>query len=141
LYTLNHNVIKENQAWTDMNLLTRLIIVTLVLSQTWGISEFDELAHQIIDDIRANRPLTATFVESWYDHGDPGHIQSVCDAFNLPQDIEHRRQEVQEIENLLVEHKEPKDQARFHQLMRLISPEKQEPITLLLMNYMIGIPE
>ena len=118
------------------------LLFTFVISitQLVAMSEFDELAHQITDNIRADRPLTPEFIESWYDHGDRPHIQSVCDAFHLSDDSEQRSQEVRDLEDLLVEHKGSAEQSRFHKLMGQLSPKKREPITLLLMNYMIGIP-
>lgn len=124
-----------------MRYLTLLFTAAIIFSPLWGMSEFDELAHQITDDIRANRPVTPEFIESWYDHGDQAHIRSVCDAFPLPADPAARAQEVLGLEDLLVEHKELNEKTRFHELMGRLSPNKRQSITLLLTNYMIGIPE
>lgn len=119
------------------------LLFTLLISVTQlsAMSEFDELAHRITDNIRANRPVTPEFIESWYDHGDQAHIRSVCDAFPLPTDPATRAQEVLGLEDLLVEHKELTEKTRFHELMGRLSPNKRQSITLLLTNYMIGIPE
>lgn len=123
-----------------MKHLSLLFTLLISVTQLSAMSEFDELAHRITDNIRTDRPVTPEFLESWYDHGDRPHIQSVCDAFKLPDDSEQRLREVRELEDLLVEHKGSVEQTRFHKLMEQLSPKKREPITLLLMNYMIGIP-
>lgn len=124
-----------------MKLLSLMFTTSILFTAILGMSEFDELAHQITDDIQANRPVTPEFIESWYDHGDQAHINSVCKAFHLPADSVERLKQVRELEDLLVEYKETTYIDRFHQLMEKLSPNKREPITLLLANYMIGIPE
>lgn len=110
------------------------------ITQLVAMREFDELAYQITDSIRENRQMTPKFIEDWYDNGDIHHIQSVCNAFSLPKDSIKKSNEIRELEDLLIEHKEPAEQDRFHKLMEYFSPNKRESITLLLMNYMIGIP-
>lgn len=117
------------------------IILGCGLHPVLGIYEFDELAHKIIDDVNLGRDITHTFVEDWYDNGNKNDIQAVLEAFRLPKAEAARKGYLSELSQMIDEGMTAGSKAKLHELVQKISPEKRDPITLLLFNYMYGLPQ